>query len=56
MSGTVTRITDDGVVVVQIGGMTYSCDTKLVNLGEGDAVLVSFTSGNSLRGQVIERM
>ena len=56
MSGTVTQITDDGVVVVQIGGMTYNCDTKLVNLGEGDAVLVSFTSGNTLRGQVIERM
>ena len=56
MSGTVTQITDEGVVIVQIGGMTYNCDTKLANLGAGDSVLVSFTSGNSLRGQVIERM
>ncbi len=56
MSGTVTQITDEGVVIVQVGGMTYNCDTKLANLGEGDAVLVSFTSGNSLRGQVIERL
>ena len=56
LSGTVTRITDDGVVVVQIGGMTYNCDTKLLNLGENDAVLVSFTSGNSLRGQIVDRL
>lgn len=56
MSGTVMQITDKGTVIVQIGGMTYNCDTKLASLGEGDSVLVSFTSGNSLRGQVIERL
>ncbi len=56
MSGTVTTINDDKSVIVQIGGMSYTCDTKLVNLGTGDAVLVSFTSGNSLRGQIIERL
>ena len=56
MSGTVTAISKDGVVTVNIGGISYQCDTKLYNLGAGDAVLVSFTSGNSLRGQIIERL
>lgn len=56
MSGTITAIDSDGVVTVNIGGMSYQCDTKLFNLGVNDAVLVSFISGNKIRGQIIERL
>ncbi len=57
MSGTITNINNKNkTVTVLIGGINYTCDTKLVNLGTGDSVLVSFTSGNSLRGQIIERL
>ena len=56
MSGTVTVVHDDGTVLVNIGGVTYPCSTKLLNIGSGDAVLVSFTSGNAVRGQIVERM
>ena len=56
MSGTVTAVNDDGIVLVNIGGVTYPCSTKLLNIGSGDAVLVSFTSGNAVRGQIVERM
>ena len=56
MSGTVTAVHDDGTVFVNVSGVTYPCSTKLINIGPGDAVLVSFTSGNAVRGHVVERM
>ena len=56
MSGTVTAVHDDGTVFVNVSGVTYPCSTKLVNVGPGDAVLVSFTSGNAVRGHIVERM
>ena len=55
MAGTITAIQSDGVMV-NIGGVTYPCSTRFVNLGVGDSVLVSFASGNSVRGQIIERL
>lgn len=56
MSGTVTAVHDDGTVFVNVSGVTFPCSTKLINVGPGDAVLVSFTSGNAVRGQIVERM
>lgn len=56
MSGTVTAVHDDGTVFVNVNGVTYPCSTKLVNVGTGDAVLVSFTSGNAVRGHIVERL
>ena len=56
MSGTVTVVHDDGTVFVNVSGVTYPCSTKLINVGPGDAVLVSFTSGNAMRGHIVERM
>lgn len=56
MSGTVTVVHDDGTVFVNVSGVTYPCSTKLINVGPGDAVLVSFTSGNAVRGHIVERM
>ena len=41
---------------VKIGNNIVKCTTKLKNLGKGDTVLVSFPSGNKLRGQVISRL
>ena len=55
MSGTVQSI-QNGIVMVLINGMTYPCSTKLVNIGVGDSVLVSFSSGNSMHGHIVERM
>ena len=45
-----------GEVIVRIGSSEIPCTTKLKNLGSGDIVLVSFASGNKLRGQVIARL
>lgn len=56
MNGTIVSITDSGTVNVNINGMVYPCTTKLINLSVGDAVLVSFASGNSMHGHIIERM
>ena len=55
MSGTVKSI-EGGTVNVEINAMTYPCTTKLVNIGVGDSVLVSFSSGNSVHGHIVERM
>ena len=46
----------DSKVSVKIGNNTVNCTTKLKNLGVNDNVLVSFPSGNKLRGQVISRL
>lgn len=56
ISGTVLEVKQDGLVVVDVGGMTYECSTKLVNIGQNDSVLISFASGNNIRGQIIERL
>lgn len=56
MSGTVVVVEGDGTVLVNVGESVVPCSTKLINIGEGDAVLVSFTSGNAIRGQIVERM
>ena len=56
MSGTVTAIRSSGTVVVNINGMEYDCSTRLISIGVGDSVLVSFSSGNSLHGHIIERL
>ena len=45
-----------GYVVVRIGNKNVSCTTKLKNLSIGSIVLVTFASGNKLRGQVIARL
>ena len=47
---------ESGSVTVRIGSSEIPCNTKLKNLGSGDIVLVSFASGNKLRGQVIARL
>ena len=47
---------ESGSVTVRIGSSEIPCSTKLKNLGSGDIVLVSFASGNKLRGQVIARL
>ncbi|MBQ3454995.1 MAG: hypothetical protein IJG36_01040 [Synergistaceae bacterium] len=41
---------------VKVGNSEVFYTTKLQNLAEGDNVLVSFQSGNKLRGQVIARL
>lgn len=46
----------DGIISVKVNNSTVSCTSKLKNLGTGDTVLVSFPSGNKLRGQVISRL
>ncbi len=46
----------EGKVSVKVGNSTVNCTTKLKNLGANDNVLVSFPSGNKLRGQVIARL
>lgn len=47
---------ESGSATVRIGSSEIPCSTKLKNLGSGDIVLVSFASGNKLRGQVIARL
>ena len=56
MTGTVDAVEENGKVWVTVNGMTYPCSTKLVNIGVGDSVLVSFNSGNSVHGHIVERM
>lgn len=46
----------EGKAVVKVGNNSVNCTTKLKNLGVHDNVLVSFPSGNKLRGQVISRL
>ncbi|MBR1436968.1 MAG: hypothetical protein IJ587_00390 [Synergistaceae bacterium] len=53
--GVVISIQDNNASV-KINNSTVNCTTKLKNLGTGDTVLVSFPSGNKLRGQVIARL
>ena len=45
-----------GFIHVNIDNSSISCTTKLTNLKVDDIVLVSFPSGNKLRGQVIARL
>lgn len=53
--GVITEI-ENGNISVKVGSSTVKCTSKLKNLGTGDTVLVSFPSGNKLRGQVISRL
>lgn len=52
----VVSAVDDNFVTVNIDNNSVKCTTKLKNLAVGDNVLVSFPSGNNLRGQVITRL
>ena len=52
--GVVAEVGDK--ITVNIGNSSVACSSKLKNLGKGDTVLVSFPSGNKLRGQVIARL
>lgn len=52
----VIKSIEDEKYKVKIGNSEVDCTTKLKNLAEGDNVLVSFQSGNKLRGQVIARL
>lgn len=47
---------NDKFFIVDIGNSSVKCTTKLKNIGVGDNVLISFPSGNKLRGQVISRL
>lgn len=47
---------NDKLITVTFGNSSVKCTTKLKNLSVGDTVLVSFPSGNKLRGQVIARL
>ena len=53
--GVVSAVSED-FVTVNLGNQTVKCTTKLKELGTGDTVLVSFPSGNKLRGVVISRL
>lgn len=46
----------NGYALVKIGNNTVSCTTKLKNLSVNDIVLVAFSAGNKIRGQVIARL
>ena len=41
---------------VKVGNSEIECETKLKNIGKDDLVLLSFPSGNKLRGQVVARL
>ncbi len=47
---------NNNLFIVNTGNSSVKCTTKLKNLSVGDNVLVSFPSGNNLRGQVIARL
>lgn len=52
----VISVVNDNLFTVNTGDSSVKCTTKLKNLSVGDNVLVSFPSGNNLRGQVIARL
>lgn len=56
MSGTVLDIKSNGTIDVSINAITYPCTSKLVNIAKGDSVLVSFSSGNSVHGHIVQKM
>lgn len=46
----------DNLITVNVANTAVKCSSKLKNLSTGDNVLVSFPSGNKLRGVVISRL
>lgn len=48
--------TEGNNYTVKIGTASVLCSTKMKNISTGDIVLVSFPSGNRLRGQIIARL
>ncbi len=56
LTGSVKSIDGAGTVFVEINGGVYPCSSRLTNIGVGDSVLASFSSGNSLRGIIVQRL
>ena len=56
LTGSVKSIDGSGTVFVEINGGVYPCSSRLTNIGVGDSVLASFSSGNSVRGIIVQRL